>query len=167
MSTGHSDGWLLHFAHEACADESIETGIALTFARHGVYGCVRLSTTELILEAGLPVAEDVEVFFGRERTVMSSGISFGLGSEQDAFSLGRSSFEAVLTLQFLAGSRVALPVARMADSIGFGSGLIDDATFVVAIGFSAVDDTAFAEGAADVADRVLVINSCHICVYYV
>ena len=94
---------------------------------------------------------------------VSSGISLGLGCEKDALGLGRGCLEAVLTLQFLACCGVALPVARMVDGISFGSGLVDDATFVVAIGLAAVDDTAFAESAANVADRVLIVDSSHKC----
>lgn len=160
-------------AHEACADEGIKAGITLALACLGVDGCVRFGTTELLLEARLPVTEGGKVFFGRHcghsigRDVgMSGGVSgsigIGLGGEKDAFGLDGSGFEAVLALQFLACGGVALPVTRMADGVRFGSGLVDDATFVVAINFAAVDDATLAEGAADVADRVLIVDGSHI-----
>lgn len=156
-------GGLGHFAHEACADEGIEAGITLALARLGVDGCVGFGSTELLLETGLPHLQRGEVFGGGKGTIMCGGIGFGLGGEKDALGLGRGSLETVLTLQFLAGGGIAFPVARMADGVRFGSGLVDDATFVVAVLLAAVDDAAFLERAAYVADRIEIVDRCHKC----
>ena len=114
------------------------------------------------METGLPVMERSEFFFGWRcgyrigRDIgmsggVSSGISFGLGSEQDALGLGRGGFEAVPALQFPARGRVRFPVAWMPNGVRLRCGFIDDATFVVAIGFAAVNDAALLERAAYVA----------------
>ena len=162
-------GTLLHVAHEAGAvaheagaDEGIEAGVALALAGVGVDGCVLFGTTELLPEAGLPVAERGEVFFGGECTVVCGGIGIRIGSEEDAFGFGRCGSEAVLALQLLAGGGVLLPVPGMPYCVRLRCGFIDDATFVVAIGFAAVDDAASLERSANIADRVEVIDLCHI-----
>ena len=49
----------------------------------------------------------------------------------------------------------------MMDGVGLRSRLGDDAAFFVAILLASVDDAAFAERAADVADRVLIVDKCH------
>ena len=155
------DGRLLHLAHEACADESIKAGITLALAGLRVDGCFRFGTTELLPETVLPIVERGEVFFGGESAVVGSSIRLRIGGEKDALGLSRGCFEAVLTLQFLAGCGVAFPVTRMTDGVSLGSGLVDDATFLVAICFAAIDDAAFAKRTADVADGVFIIDSCH------
>ena len=146
--------YLLHLAHEAGADEGIKAGITLAPARLGVNGSIRLGTAELPLKTVKPHLQGGKGLLGGLFSVVRGGIRLGIGGEKDAPSLGRSRLEAVLTLQFPAYSRVLLPVTRMADGIGLGSGLVDDATLIVAVLLAAVDDAASLERAADVADRI-------------
>lgn len=122
--------------------EGIKAVIALAATGLGVERRVGGGVPELGFETLLPVGAFVFV------------VEFGIG-------LFARLFPTEVVLEFFALGRRLFEVARMTDSIGFGSTFVNDCATLIAIALATVDNAVRRECAFDVLDGMLIVYFCH------
>ena len=134
-----------------CADEGVESNIALAFACCGVDGCFRVGlraifSEELGLEASLPASEFLEEFGACLLGVAQST------DESVGFVGGYA--EAFLVTDFSGCFWVMLVVARVHKFVGFLLAFADNFSVLITVLFFAVYCTLAFNGAVKFGDRV-------------
>lgn len=158
------------------AEEGGELGVALAGTGKRVDGSIRvgvraagvgklcLKPAAVVGKEGLCLDKGVIVGNGIDLPVeaLPVGQAIGLSGLEDLRGAMAGFTPAVMMSELIAGGRVALEIAGMADRVCFLTALMDNAAVGVAVGLTAVDNAVAGESSVNLTDGVLEDNTCHV-----